>query len=273
MTEEEVFGLAESAAMNGCTEIHIVGGLHPQKDYAWYRKIVQTVRAADPDLHIKAFTAVEIVRFTEMIGKPIDYILTDLKEAGLGSLPGGGAEIFAPEVRKQICPQKPDAEAWFNVHQAAHRLGLRSNATMLYGHLETKADRLDHLLRLRSFQDQTGGFQAFVPLSFHPESTRFSHLEKTTCLDDLRTLAISRLMLDNFDHIKAYWVSLGVAVAQIALSYGADDLDGTVSQELIHHEAGASSPVSLGVEEIIRLIEETGHRAVERDSLYRGVSR
>lgn len=273
MTEEEITEQAHVAIQAGCTELHIVGGLHPEKDYPWYRNIISTVRAAAPKLHIKAYTAVEIIRFTEMTGQPIDRILKDLKEAGLDSLPGGGAEIFDPEIRKKICPQKPDAQAWFNVHQAAHRLGLRSNATMLYGHVETKADRLDHLLRLRAFQDQSEGFQAFVPLSFHPGGTSLSHLEKTTCLDDLRTIAVSRLMLDNFDHIKAYWISLGVAVAQVAQSYGADDLDGTVFKEQIHHEAGAESPICLSVEEITRLVEETGHRAVERDTLYRGVRR
>lgn len=273
MSDREVTLAAREAAQSGCTEIHIVGGLHPDKDYAWYRGIISTVRAAAPRLHIKAYSAVEIARFAEMTGRPIDSILTDLKEAGLGSLPGGGAEIFDPAVRQKICPKKPDAETWFHVHRAAHRLGLRSNATMLYGHIESKADRIDHLIRLRDFQDQTEGFQAFVPLSFHPDSTQFAHLEKTTGLDDLRTIAVSRLILDNFDHIKAYWISLGAATAQIAQSYGADDFDGTVVQERIHHEAGTDSPMCLCVSEITALIKESGHRPVERDTLYRGISR
>ena len=273
MSDKEIAKTARDAASAGCTELHIVGGLHPDKDYAWYRGIIATVRAAAPRLHIKAYSAVEIARFAEMTSQPVDRILEDLKEVGLGSLPGGGAEIFAPKIRNQICPKKPDAQAWFNVHRAAHRLGLRSNATMLYGHVETKADRLDHLLQLRAFQDQTEGFQAFVPLSFHPASTQFAHLEKTTGLDDLRTIAVSRLILDNFDHIKAYWISLGVATAQIAQSYGADDFDGTVVQELIHHEAGADSPTCISVAEISQLIKESGHRPVERDTLYQGVRR
>jgi aminodeoxyfutalosine synthase len=193
--------------------------------------------------------------------------------AGLGSLPGGGAEIFAPEIRRQICPRKADASTWREVHRAAHRLGLRSNATMLSGHLETVEQRMEHLLQLRELQDETGGFQAFIPLCFHPENTHFSHLRRTSALDDLRTLAVSRLMLDNFDHLKAYWISLGIGTAQVALAYGADDLDGTVRREKIHHAAGAESPEALTVEELQGLIRETGREPVERDSLYRRVRR
>jgi aminodeoxyfutalosine synthase len=194
-------------------------------------------------------------------------------EAGLGSLPGGGAEIFDAEIRRQIAPRKCDAETWLAVHREAHRLGLRSTATMLYGHLEAPRHRVDHLVRLRRLQDETGGFQAFVPLAFHPARTALAHLPGPTGLDDLRVIAASRLVLDNFDHIKAYWISLGLGTAQTALAYGADDLDGTVRQEKIHHEAGSQAPESLSADELCALIRGAGRVPIERDSLYRPVRR
>jgi hypothetical protein len=194
-------------------------------------------------------------------------------EAGLGSMPGGGAEIFHPEVRRQICEHKADATPWIEIHRTAHELGLRTNATMLYGHIENAYHRIDHLLRLRELQDETGGFQTFIPLAFHPDNTRLDHIKKPSSLMDLRTMAVSRLMLDNFDHVKAYWIMLGVETAQIALSYGADDIDGTVRHELIYHDAGAVTPEALSVEEIRRLIVEAGRDPVERDTLYRRVAR
>jgi aminodeoxyfutalosine synthase len=200
-------------------------------------------------------------------------ILQEMIEAGLGSMPGGGAEIFHPEVRDQICEHKADAANWIDIHRTAHELGLRTNATMLYGHIENAYHRIDHLVRLRELQDETGGFQTFIPLAFHPDNTGLSHIRKPSSLMDLRTMAVSRLMLDNFPHIKAYWIMLGVGTAQVALAYGADDLDGTVRHELIYHDAGAETPEALTVEQIRRLIAEAGREPIERDTLYRRVQR
>ena len=193
--------------------------------------------------------------------------------AGLGSMPGGGAEIFDEEVRRQICEHKADSDVWFDVHRTAHQLGLRSNATMLYGHIEQARHRIDHLIRLRTLQDETSGFQTFIPLAFHPENTELSTLKKADGVFDLRMVALSRLMLDNFDHIKAYWIMLGQQTAQLALSYGADDVDGTVVHELIYHDAGAKTPEGMTVEQLHRLIHEAGRIPVERDTLYRKVIR
>jgi len=271
--DEEILARAEEAAQAGCTELHIVGGAHPSKPFDWYLNMVRRLHAAYPRLHLKAFTAVEIAWVAQLAGRPVRVILEELKAAGVGSLPGGGAEIFDPQVRARICPRKADAQTWLDVHRTAHELGLRSNATMLYGHVETAAQRIDHLVRLRELQDRSGGFQALVPLAFHPENTRLAHLPKPTGLLDLRVIAVSRLMLDNFAHIKAYWISLGIGTAQIALGYGADDLDGTVRQERIYHEAGAESPEVLSVDDLRALIIEAGREPVERDSLYRRVRR
>jgi aminodeoxyfutalosine synthase len=268
---DEIMAQAEAAAEAGCTELHLVGGLHPEKTFAWHRDLLARIHTAHPRLHLKAWTAVEIDHFARLENRSLAAILEELMAAGLGSLPGGGAEIFAPRVRKLICPRKIDADAWLAVHRAAHRLGLPTNATMLHGHVETPAERIDHLDRLRRLQDETGGFQAFVPLKFHPRNTALSHLQPTSSLDDLRVTAVARLMLDNIPHIKAYWISLGVGTAQVALAYGADDLDGTVRRERIHHDAGATSPEMLDADELRRLIVEAGRQPVERDSLYRRV--
>jgi aminodeoxyfutalosine synthase len=200
-------------------------------------------------------------------------LLAEFQKAGLGSLPGGGAEIFHPEIRDRICEHKADAAAWIRTHREAHELGLRSNATMLYGHIEGPQHRIDHLIRLRELQDETGGFQTFIPLAFHPENTGMAHRAKPSIMTDLRVMAISRLMLDNFPHIKAYWVMLGIKTAQIAQSFGADDLDGTVVHEKIYHDAGSDSPQEITVVELRRLIEEAGRIPVERDTLYREVVR
>jgi aminodeoxyfutalosine synthase len=275
MTDDEILARGNEAAAGGATEMHIVGGIHPQKDYAWYRGILAKLHAAHPALHLKAWTPVEIAWFAESAGRTIEEILEDLVSAGLGSMPGGGAEIFDSQLRQRIAPRKADAATWLAVHRAAHRRGVRTNATMLYGHLENTSHRIDHLLRLRDLQDETAGFQAFIPLAFHPEGTALADLvpHPPTALDDLRTVAVSRLVLDNFDHIKAYWISLGVATAQIALGYGADDLDGTVRHEKIHHEAGSKAPEALSVEELEAMIVEAGFTPVERDTLYRRVRR
>jgi aminodeoxyfutalosine synthase len=273
MTDDQIVQRAREAQERGCTELHIVGGLHHQMPYEWYRDIIRLIHDAYPDLHLKAWTAVEWDWFSRLTGRPTRDLLAEMKEVGLGSLPGGGAEIFHPEVRSKICEHKADAEEWLRIHREAHELGLRSNATMLYGHVEKPEHRIDHLIRLRQLQDQTRGFQTFIPLAFHPENTRLSDIAKPSGLTDLRIMALSRLMLDNFPHIKAYWVMLGIQTAQVALSYGADDLDGTVVHEKIYHDAGSDSPQELSVAQIRRLIEEAGRVPVERDTLYHEVIR
>ncbi|HEY2827278.1 MAG TPA: aminofutalosine synthase MqnE [Pirellulales bacterium] len=273
MSDEQILARGQEAIDAGCTEMHIVGGLHHQMDFDWYLNLVRLLHDHYSQLHLKAWTAVEINWFTHLTKRSVRQVLTELKDAGLGSLPGGGAEIFHPEVRDQICEHKADAHNWLDIHRTAHELGLRSNATMLYGHLENAYHRVDHLLRLRELQDQTGGFQTFIPLAFHPENTKLSHIKKPSALMDLRTMAVSRLMLDNFDHIKAYWIMLGLGTAQTALAYGADDLDGTVRHELIYHDAGAVTPEVLSVEQIRRMIVEAGREPVERDTLYHRVER
>lgn len=273
MSDRDIFAQAQEASDAGCTELHIVGGVHPHKTFDWYLGLIRELHSAFPRLHLKAWTAVEIDRFALSTKRSIRDILQDLVAAGLGSMPGGGAEIFDPQIRAEICPRKADANTWLAVHRMAHKIGLRTNASMLYGHIETIEHRIDHLMKLRDLQDDTGGFQAFVPLKFHPENTALSYVKQGPSLEDLRVTAVSRLMLDNFDHIKAYWISLGVGVAQVALAYGADDLDGTVRHERIHHDAGAASPEMLSVEQLCSLIAETGREPVERDSIYRRVVR
>jgi len=261
------------AQEKGATEIHVVGGLHHQKKFDWYVDVVRIIHETDPDIHVKAWTAVEINWFSHITKKPYDWVLQELKDAGLGSMPGGGAEIFDEEIRKQLCEHKADSERWIDIHGTAHDLGIRSNATMLYGHVEAAEHRMDHLNRLRTLQDRTGGFQTFIPLAFHPENTGLDHIPKPTGQMDLRTIAISRLMLDNFDHIKAYWIMLGESTAQVALGFGADDLDGTVVHETIYHDAGAKTPQALTVEQLHNMIREAGCIPVERDTLYRKVIR
>ncbi|HAP08211.1 MAG TPA: aminofutalosine synthase MqnE [Planctomycetaceae bacterium] len=258
---------------SGATEIHVVGGLHHKKSFDWYLNVIRVIHQTCPEIHIKAWTPVEINWFAFITKKPIRWVLEQMVEAGLGSMPGGGAEIFDEEVRRQICEHKADSDVWFDVHRTAHELGLRSNATMLYGHVEKATHRIDHLLRLRDLQDQTKGFQTFIPLAFHPDNTELSGIVKPDILMDLRMIALARLMLDNFDHIKAYWIMLGEQTAQLALSYGADDIDGTVVHELIYHDAGAKTPEGMTVEQLHRLIREAGRIPVERDTLYRRVIR
>ena len=273
MSDEQILQRGSEAIANGCTEMHIVGGLHHKKKYDWYVDIVRILHDAHPKLHLKAWTGVEINWFEHLTKKPVREILEDLKEAGLGSMPGGGAEIFHPEVRDQICEHKADTGKWFEIHGTAHELGIKTNATMLYGHIENGFHRVDHLIRLREQQDKSGGFQTFIPLAFHPENTGLDHLKKPSALMDLRTMAVSRLMLDNFPHIKAYWIMLGIGTAQTALDYGADDLDGTVRHELIYHDAGATTPEELTVEQLKELIREAGREPVERDTVYNEVIR
>lgn len=272
-TDEMVRERVEEARQQGATEIHVVGGLHHLKKFDWYLDVVRVIHETWPEIHIKAWTPVEIGWFAHLTKQPIEWVLQQMIDAGLGSMPGGGAEIFDPEVREKICEHKADTKVWFDVHDAAHRLGLKTNATMLYGHLEEARHRIDHLVRLREQQDKTGGFQTFIPLAFHPENTNLSHIPKPTGVMDLRMIALSRLMLDNFDHIKAYWIMLGQEIAQMALSYGADDIDGTVVHEIIYHDAGAKTPQGQTVDQLHQLIREAGREPVERDTLYRQVIR
>ena len=273
MNDEQILARGQEAVENGCTEMHIVGGLHHQRGYDWYRHIIEILHNTYPQIHLKGWTAVEINWFEFLTKNSLKDILQDLRDAGLGSMPGGGAEIFHPEVRDQICEHKANSHKWLEIHQAAHEVGLKTNCTMLYGHVEQAYHRIDHLLKLRDLQDKTGGFQTFIPLAFHPENTKLSHLKKPSALMDLRTMAISRLMLDNVPHIKAYWIMLGIGTAQTALSYGADDIDGTVRHELIYHDAGATTPEMLSVDQIKQLIVEAGREPVERDTIYRKVHR
>lgn len=273
MSDEQILARGREAVENGCTEMHIVGGLHHLKKFDWYENIIRILHEAYPSLHLKGWTAVEISWFEQLLKTSTRDVLSRLRQAGLGSLPGGGAEIFHPEVRDRICEHKASTEKWFEIHRTAHEMGIRSNCTMLYGHIENAMHRIDHLLRLRELQDETGGFQTFIPLAFHPDNTGLSHIRKPSVLMDLRTMAISRLMLDNIRHIKAYWIMLGIETAQTALSFGADDIDGTVRHELIYHDAGATTPELLTVGRIQHLIREAGRIPVERDTLYRQVHR
>jgi aminodeoxyfutalosine synthase len=273
MDRGQILERAAQAHRRGATELHIVGGLHHKLPFDYYVDVVRWIKDAYPEIHIKAYTGVEIEFFAKIARLTIRGVLERLVDAGLGSLPGGGAEIFHPEVRDRICAAKASTETWLEVHRTAHRLGLHSNATMLYGHIEGPRHRIDHLVRLRELQDETGGFQTFIPLAFHPDHSRMDELPKPSAVMDLKTMAISRLMLDNFPHIKAYWVMLGIKTAQVALSFGADDIDGTVVHETIYHEAGAETPQEVSVAEIRRLITEAGRIPVERDTLYHRVER
>jgi aminodeoxyfutalosine synthase len=250
------------------TEVHIVNGLHPGLPFSYYEDLLRGIQALRPRVHLKAFTAVEIAYFSERYGMTVETVLDRLRAAGLGSLPGGGAEIFAARVRKKICREKVDADGWLQIHRSAHRLGLRSNCTMLYGHIETAEERVDHLLQLRALQDETGGFQTFIPLAFHNENNALERLPGPTACDDLRLFAAARLLLDNVPHLKAYWAMLGVKTAQTALWFGADDLDGTVQEEKIYKMAGSRAPDSLGRADLVRLIRAAGREPVERDTLY-----
>lgn len=251
------------------TEIHMVGGMHPTRHLDYSLDLLRSLREALPQVHLKAFTAVEILFFAQASGLPVETVLEKMVEAGLGSLPGGGAEIFAPRVRRAICADKATAEDWLNIHRLAHRMGLKSTATMLYGHIERPDEVVDHILRIRDLQDETGGFNVFIPLAFHPENTDFETTrQNTTGLRDIKMLVLSRLLLDNVSHIKAYWVMLGEKLSQVALSFGVDDFDGTVVEEKITHMAGAETPQELPADRIRRIIREAGRIPFQRDSLY-----
>ena len=267
---DEICRRAVEAEGEGATEVHMVGGLHPELPFEFYEEVLRAIRRVAPLLHIKAFTAVEIEYFSRISGLSIEQVLQRLIAAGLGSMPGGGAEILVEEVRTKICPEKISGARWLEIIRLAHLAGLKTNATMLYGHVEGFADRVLHMQMLRDLQDETGGFQAFIPLAFQPENSELKlDIKATSGLDDLKTLAIARIFLDNFDHVKAYWVMLGEKIAQVALAFGVNDLDGTVVEEKIGHDAGAASPQALTKEGIITLIRKAGKIPVERDTLYR----
>jgi len=269
---EEMTRQSKEAYDKGITEIHMVGGLNPKLPFEYYTELIKSLKAACPDLRVKAFTAIEIRHIAERVArKPIRETLEILRAAGLNSLTGGGAEIFDPEVRDKLCRGKESAEEWLEVHRTWHQMGERSTCTMLYGHIETTAQRVDHLHRLRELQDETHGFTALVPFAYEPDNNKLSHLglARASAFEDLRNLAIARIYLDNFDHITAYWVSLGLATAQIALSYGVDDLHGTIQQEKIFHMAGSQTPQGQTVLTLERSIREAGRIPIQRDTFYR----
>lgn len=256
---------------SGISELHIVGGCHHNLPLDYFEEMLQMAKQKRPDVYIQGFTAVEIAYLAKQEGITVQETLKRLQEAGLDSIPGGGAEVFSSRVREKVCENKVSGEEWLSVMEIAHGLDIRTNATMLYGHIETPEERIDHLIKLRELQDETGGFLTFIPLAFHPENTELEHISSTTGYDDLKVLAISRLMLDNFDHIKAFWIMLGTKLAQVSLNFGVDDLDGTVVEEKITHAAGAQTAQELTKSQIINMIEKAGRIPVERDTLYNKV--
>jgi aminodeoxyfutalosine synthase len=270
---EEIYQRAEQGVREGATEFHMVGGLHPDLPFEYFLDMIRGLKQRCPTVHLKAFTMVEVGYFARISKLSIKETLQKMKDAGVDSLPGGGAEIFHPRVRKLICDHKVSGQMWLSIARQAHELGFHSNATMLYGHVETEEERVDHLLKLRELQDQTHGFVTFIPLAFHPDNTALSHIPKPTGYDDLRNIAVSRLLLDNFAHIKAYWIMLTPAIAQIALRFGANDLDGTVVEEKIYHDAGAVTSEFTSRADLERLIRVAGRIPVERDTLYNPVDR
>ncbi|MFP3868823.1 MAG: aminofutalosine synthase MqnE [Desulfobacteraceae bacterium] len=272
MSLDQILAKVRERLAEPITELHIVGGLHPGLPFSYYLEMVKGIKDIRPQVHIQAFTAVEIAHLAKIAGLDVTDTLEALKEAGLGSLPGGGAEVFSPRIRQALCPRKLSPEGWLEVAQTAHRLGLKSNATMLYGHIETIEERVDHLLRLRAAQDESGGFLAFIPLAFHPRNTQLEHLNDTTGFDDLKNLAVARLLLDNFPHIKAFWIMIGPKIAQLSLSFGVNDIDGTVIEERITHMAGAQTAQGLTRAELLHLIREAGREPIERDTLYNAIS-
>jgi aminodeoxyfutalosine synthase len=273
MALEEAWATAGTGLTEAVTEFHIVGGLDPDLPFEYFEELVRGLKERYPKVHVKAFTMVEVAFFAKLYKMTIEETLVRLKAAGVDSMPGGGAEIFADRVRHIICDHKIDGSEWLETARAAHKIGLRSNATMLYGHVENDEDRVDHMLRLRELQDETGGFQTFIPLAFHPDNTALAHIAKTTGMMDLRQIAVGRLLLDNFAHVKSYWQMVSPEMAQISLRFGADDIDGTVIEEKIYHDAGATTPQGMRRADLVRLITEAGRVPFERDTLYRAVTR
>ena len=270
---DEIVGTVRDALRLGVTEVHMVGGLHPTLKKDWYLELLRSIRALDPNLHIKAFTAIEVRHLAQRVFRlPIRETLETLREAGLGSMTGGGAEIFDPVVRDQICRGKETAEEWLDAHRTWHQMGGRSTCTMLYGHVETLDHRVDHLRQLRELQDETGGFTGFVPFAFEPQTTVLSHIKAASPVEQLRNLAVSRIYLDNIDHLTAYWVSMGLPLAQVSLSYGVDDLHGTILEEKIFHMAGATTPQQQTTAALEHAIREAGREPAQRDSHYRRIT-
>jgi aminodeoxyfutalosine synthase len=268
MSLEQAWDKLRQRANQPLTEIHIVNGLNPDLPFDYYTELLRGFKRIRPGIHLKCFTAVEIAFFADLYGMTDAQVLRDLMEAGLDSLPGGGAEIFAERVRRKICNDKCGTERYLEIHRTAHRLGLRSNVTMLYGHIETMDERVDHMLRARALQDETGGFQAFIPLAFHPDNNQMRKLPAPSGTDTLRVHAVSRLMLDNIPHIKAFWIATGLELAQAALWFGVDDLDGTVQEEKIYHMAGSPTPEGMTTAALGRLVRAAGREPLERDTLY-----
>jgi aminodeoxyfutalosine synthase len=268
MTLEQAWDKLRQRGNQPLTELHIVNGLNPDLPFSYYMDLLRGYKRIRPGIHLKAFTAVEIAFFADLSRMTDEQVLTELKAAGLDSLPGGGAEIFAERVRKKICHDKADADRYLSIHRLAHGMGLRTNVTMLYGHIETMAERVDHMLRARALQDDTGGFQAFIPLAFHPDNNQMRKLPPPTGTDTLRVHAVSRLMLDNIPHIKAFWIATSVELAQTSLWFGVDDLDGTVQEEKIYHMAGSSTPEGMTTAALTRLVRAAGREPLERDTLY-----
>jgi aminodeoxyfutalosine synthase len=267
----EMVEMARQALQIGITELHIVGGLHPSLPFSYYTDMLRALKALDARLQLKCFTAIEVLHLAWLSRQSTQDTLMALRASGLDALTGGGAEIFRPEVRQAIAKGKESAAEYLDVHRAWHRLGGRSTCTMLYGHVESLADRVDHLRQLRALQDETHGFVGFIPLAYHPENNQIPVRHAPTGADSLRTIAVSRIYLDNFDHITAYWVSLGIKLAQLALSYGADDLHGTIVEEKIFHMAGAVTPQTQSAQEMIHAIQEAGFEPVQRDTFYEPV--
>jgi aminodeoxyfutalosine synthase len=272
MSLDEAWDRLRRRAAQPLTEVHVVNGLHPDLPFDYYTELLRGFKRIRPDVHLKCFTAVEIAFFADLYGMSDERVLRELMAAGLDSLPGGGAEIFAERVRRKICHDKCGTERYLDIHRITHRLGMRSNVTMLYGHIETAEERVDHMLRARSLQDETGGFQAFIPLAFHPDNNQMRKLPGPSAAETLRVHAVARLVLDNIPHVKAFWIATGVEVAQTALWFGADDLDGTVQEEKIYHMAGSQTPEAMTTREIERLIRAAGREPVERDTLYNVVA-
>ena len=268
MSLEEAWNKLRVRAQQPLTEVHVVNGLHPDLPFDYYLELLRGFKRIRPSIHLKCFTAVEIAYFADLYGMTDEQVLRALQQAGLDSLPGGGAEIFAERVRRKICHDKCGADRYLAIHGLAHGLGMRSNITMLYGHIETIPERVDHMLRTRDLQDRTGGLQAFIPLAFHPDNNQMRKLPAPSAADTLRTHAVARLMLDNVAHVKGFWIATGVEVAQISLWFGVDDLDGTVQEERIYHMAGARTPEAMSTADIRRLIRRAGREPVERDTLY-----
>ena len=272
MSLDQAWDKLRQRSHQALTEIHIVNGLHPDLPFDYYAELLRGFKRIRPGIHLKCFTAVEIAFFADLYGMTDERVLLELMEAGLDSLPGGGAEIFAERVRRKIAHDKCGTERYLAIHRTAHRLGMPSNVTMLYGHIETAEERVDHMLRARALQDETGGFQAFIPLAFHPDNNQMRKLPPPSAIDSLRVHAVARLMCDNIPHVKAFWIATGVEVAQTALWFGVDDLDGTVQEEKIYHMAGARTPETMTTREIERLIVAAGREPVERDTLYNVVA-